>query len=409
MRSKVWLFFIIPLLLFLSISPFTAAQSDEDCLTCHEDPDLKTEKGKSLFVDNEKYKISIHGEAGLSCIECHQDLKDTQDFPHPEKLALVSCAACHEKAAKEFKTSIHWQAGQRGPLIVTCAACHGKHDIKNKDNINSRVFALNLPRMCEGCHLEKVKTERGTEFIKQYQRSIHFRALEKAGLTISAHCGHCHGAHNIKEVKDPSSRVSRKNIIHTCGKCHVGIERDYFEGVHGKDYVKGIKDVPVCTDCHNEHDITSPQDLSSKVYTTKVAKVCSSCHDDEALARQYGYLTSRLKTYSDSFHGTASKFGETRVANCASCHGFHDIRASFDPKSSIHPDNLPQTCGECHPGAGANFAKGKIHVVSEKTANKWAYFVKVFYIILIAGIISVFLIFIAVDLFRRITQKIVAK
>ncbi len=103
------------------------------------------------------------------------------------------------------------------------------------------------------------------------------------------------------------SRVSRKNIILTCESCHVGIEKNYLEGVHGKDYLKGIKDVPVCTDCHSEHDIVSPQDLSSSVYATKVAEVCSGCHDDEKLARQYGFLTSRLKTYSSSIHGTASK------------------------------------------------------------------------------------------------------
>jgi hypothetical protein len=141
------------------------------------------------------------------------------------------------------------------------------------------------------------------------------------------------------------------------------------------------------------------------VYTTKVAEVCSRCHDDEALSRQYGFITARLKTYTNSFHGTASKFGETRVANCASCHGFHDIRPSTDSKSMIHPDNLPETCGNCHPGAGANFAKGKIHVVSEKATNKWAYFVKTFYIILIVGIVFVFLAFISVDILHRVVLR----
>jgi len=182
----------------------------------------------------------------------------------------------------------------------------------------------------------------------------------------------------------------------------VGVERNYLEGVHGKDYTKGIRDVPVCTDCHSEHEILSHRDLGSRVYATKVATVCTHCHDDERLGRQYGFLTSRLKTYSNSFHGTASKFGEIRVANCASCHGFHDIRNSTDPKSSINAQNLPRTCGQCHAGAGINFAKGKIHVLSEKTTNRGAYLVKVFYIVMIAGIISVFIIFIAADLFARL-------
>jgi hypothetical protein len=127
------------------------------------------------------------------------------------------------------------------------------------------------------------------------------------------------------------------------------------------------------------------------------------------LSRQYGFLTSRLKTYNQTFHGTASKFGETRVANCASCHGFHGIRPSSDPKSSINPENLPKTCGKCHPGASRHFAEGQIHVIPEEVVTakyKSAHLVKNIYIIAIAGIISVFLLFIAADLFRRAIRKI---
>lgn len=396
--------FLIALFMLVSMPCFS--ENDEDCIVCHEDQELKTEKGKSFFVNYEKFLSSIHGQAGISCVDCHSDLMNFEDFPHPEKLKAVNCGVCHDKAMKEHMESIHSQATpEEDCCAVSCKDCHGKHDIKSKDNYDSRVFPLNLPRTCENCHLEKVKTERGDDFIKQYGRSIHFRALDKAGLILSANCSNCHGAHDIRMVHDPLARVFRKNIIRTCGTCHVGIERDYLEGVHGKDYVKGVKDVPVCTDCHSEHDIISPQDLTSKVYSTKVAEVCSRCHDDESLSRKYGFLTSRLKTYSGSFHGTASKFGETRVANCVSCHGFHGIRPSSDPKSTINPDNLPETCGRCHAGAGKNFAKGKIHVVSEKTGNKWAYFVKTFYIIMILSIIGIFLIFIAADLFHRFGQK----
>ncbi len=383
------------------------SQSDEDCMVCHEDTDLTTDDQKSLYVDNEKYKSSIHGELGFSCIDCHVDLKDVEDFPHPEKLSPVSCRMCHEKAFEEFQKSVHSQATQEeDSLTVSCKDCHGTHDIKGKEDYDSRIFPLNLPRTCETCHLEKVQNEKGGEFIKRYEESIHYEGLEKAGLATSSNCSNCHGAHDVLHVHDPDSRVSRKNIIRTCGKCHVGIERDYLEGVHGKEYVKGIGDgIPVCTDCHSEHDIASHKDLRSQVYATKVAEVCSRCHDDETLSRQYGFITARLKTYSSSFHGTASRFGETRVANCASCHGFHDIRPSSDTKSMIHADNLPETCGTCHPGAGKNFAKGKIHVVSEKTTNKWAYFVKTFYIILIACIVFVFIVFISADIFHRVIRR----
>ncbi len=391
---------------FLLLCAPIFSETDEDCMACHEDPDLKTEKGISLYIEQEKFLSSVHGETGMSCVDCHSDLEGFEDYPHAEKLRTVSCKECHDKAAEEFEMSIHTEATlEKDSLTVSCKDCHGTHDIRNKDDFDSRVFPLNLPATCERCHLEKVERERGVEFIKQYEKSIHFKGLEKAGLTTSSNCSNCHGAHDIRAVHDPFSRVSKKNIIRTCGTCHVGIERDYLEGVHGKDYLKGSVDVPVCTDCHNEHDISSPQDMDSSVYATKVAEICSRCHDDETLSRQYGFLTSRLKTFSGSFHGTASKFGESRVANCASCHGFHGVRPSSDPKSSIHPDNMPETCGKCHPGAGENFSKGKIHVISEKTGNKWAYLVKLFYTILIAVIISIFLIFIAADIFHRVIHR----
>jgi len=376
--------------------------SDDDCLTCHGNSGLKTDQGRSLFVDSANFSASIHGAAGIACVDCHADLKKLSDFPHPAKLKPVDCAACHDKAERDFRDSVHGTPpGRKAPVIVHCKDCHGAHDIRPAADALSHTSAMNIPDTCLSCHLDRVRTTRGPEFVGGYKASAHFRALSKAGLSLSATCISCHGGHSVHPVDDPRSKVSRRNIIRTCGTCHTGIERDYLEGVHGKDHVKGDQDVPVCTDCHSEHDIRSPQDLGSGVYATKVAAVCTRCHDDETLARQYGLLTSRLKTFSASYHGTASKFGEVRVANCSSCHGHHGIRPSSDPLSSINPANMASTCGICHPGAGANFSKGRIHVVSEKTENRWAYTVKIVYIVIIAGLISVFLAFIFADLYRR--------
>lgn len=390
----------------LPVRPGIAAPPDDDCLTCHGDNTLTAADGRSLFIEAEALGASVHGQAGLSCIDCHADLKGIKDFPHPEKLKPVDCAVCHDKPAAEMKVSVHSPDRKTpGRPVPSCSDCHGSHDLRAKDDFASRVFPLNLPGTCEKCHGGRVKTPRGTEFIKTYEASVHFHALEKSGLTLSANCSDCHGSHAIQDVRQQASRVSRNNIIKTCGRCHVGIEHDYLEGVHGKDYIKGIKDVPVCTDCHSEHNILSPRDLASSVYATNVAQACSRCHDDEILSRQYGFITSRMKSYTNSFHGTASKFGEARVANCASCHGFHDIRRSNDPKSSVNPANLSQTCGRCHAGAGRNFSRGKIHVVSQKESNRSAHLVKTFYIILITVVISIALIFIVVDFIHRLSLK----
>jgi predicted CXXCH cytochrome family protein len=383
--------------------PIRAGQADDDCLTCHGDPDLKSEQGRSVHVDAASFGSSIHGQAGIACVDCHIDLKKVEDFPHAAKLKPVDCAACHDAAADEVGQSVHGRPHTgANPITVQCKDCHGTHDIRAANDALSHTSAMNIPDTCLGCHLERVRTKMGPGFAGRYKESVHYQALAKSGLSLSATCLSCHGGHTVLPTDDPRSKVSRRNIIKTCGACHVGIERDYLEGVHGKDYIKGIQDVPVCTDCHSEHDIRSPESLDSKVYATKVAAVCTRCHDDERLARQYGLVTSRMKTFAASYHGTASKFGEVKVANCASCHGHHDIRPSSDPLSSINPANLAKTCGVCHPGAGENFSKGKIHVVSEKTENRWAYTVKIIYIVVIAGLISVFLAFIIADLYRRV-------
>ena len=386
------------------------AQSDEDCLACHEDKDLKSEAGKTMSVDRSGFESSIHGQAGISCLDCHADLRKAQDYPHESPLQPVACGQCHEAALQQFASSIHQAANEKktSRITVGCKDCHGDHEIKPKGDFDSPTFALNLPATCEKCHLVKVPSKKGAGFIGGYNESAHFKALEKSGLTMSANCSHCHGAHDIKGVADPRSLVSRKNIVKTCGACHVGIQKGYLEGVHGLDYVKGIKDVPVCTDCHSEHDILSPEDINSKVYSTKVAQICSRCHDDMALSRQYGFLTSRLKTYNESFHGTAARFGETRVANCASCHGFHEIRASSDPKSTIRKENLPATCGQCHPGASRHFAEGRVHSAPDQidaAKYKTSHVVKNVYLFVIAAIIAIMLVFIAADFLRRLLRK----
>lgn len=287
---------------------------------------------------------------------------------------------------------------------ASCADCHGSHDIRVRDDPASSIFHFNLPATCEKCHGAKVAGRRGAEFIKSYETSEHFRALTRAGLTLAADCADCHGSHLIRAVADPEARIARKNVVKTCGACHAGIERDYLQGVHGEGYLRGGADVPICTDCHSEHAILSSEDVRSAVYATRVAAVCSRCHDNEALSRRYGFRTSRFMTFGGSFHGIASEFGEARVANCASCHGFHNIRPPSDPKSLVNTANLARTCGRCHAGAGRNFARGKIHAVGGK-ASPPARVIAALYVILIAVVVAVSLLFIVADLWGRLRGR----
>src|SRR5205814_8688487 len=91
----------------------------------------------------------------------------------------------------------------------------------------------------------------------------------------------------------------------------------------------------------------------------------AKCHEGVTLTQEFGVASVRVSSYKDSYHGLASQLGSKVVANCASCHGVHNILPSADPRSMINASNLPQTCGQCHAGAGVNFTRGKIHCVSE--------------------------------------------
>jgi len=128
--------------------------ANDDCLSCHEDPSAKRANGSSIFVDKKVFGDSVHGAAGASCVDCHQDLARTTDFPHSEKLAPVDCAVCHASQVEEYHQSVH--ARERGKSkaskAATCTDCHGIHDILPSKDAASRTNHFNLPTTCLRCH-----------------------------------------------------------------------------------------------------------------------------------------------------------------------------------------------------------------------------------------------------------------
>src|SRR5262249_61025272 len=87
------------------------------------------------------------------------------------------------------------------------------------------------------------------------------------------------------------------------------------------------------------------------------------------LNEEFGVQGRRSTTYLASYHGLASKLGSQVVANCASCHGVHNILSSNDPRSTINRANLVKTCGQCHPGVTEKFALSRVHVDAPLSAD----------------------------------------
>ena len=110
---------------------------------------------------------------------------------------------------------------------------------------------------------------------------------------------------------------------------------------------------------------------------------------------------SVVKDFRGSFHGLAGAAGDRRVANCASCHGFHEIRPSTSPFSRLHAANLGRTCGECHPGAAATFARGGIHHTDRSFGHRLVDLLGNMYGGMVAVIVGLMVAHNAVDFRRR--------
>ncbi len=376
--------------------------TSKDCLTCHE-----TSKNNTAI--DQDLSHSIHQD--LECLNCHQDKNSS---PHQERLGFrvgyQGCGGCHETEFSAYKIHGRMEV-TTGKDVPVCSDCHGDHDILSSSLKLSKTHPANLPHTCGRCHedLNLVKKHDillGNP-IQIYENSIHGKAT-KGGIYVAATCNDCHSvngsAHQILSPGNPLSSINHFNIPKTCGKCHKGVENDYWEGIHGKLVARGETDSPVCTNCHGEHGIISPQDPRSPVSKVRVAEAtCSPCHESITLTEKYGLPTGRLTSFIDSYHGLKSKAGDLFVANCASCHGVHRILPSTDSTSTIYPANLQKTCGECHPGISATLAATPIHRIGGKgLQTKAADIVGIIYIIAIILIIGAMVVHWQIDLVRQI-------
>ena len=369
-----WGILALILSLFIVLPHALAAKAPKpptssDCLSCHGSAVglSKEVNGKpvSLAVDEKKFAASIHGQM-FQCVDCHKDVKTS---PHDSTPAKVSCAECHADQQKAFDGSLHAQAASLKKLngrTPTCTSCHGgEHEILPAADENSKVNHKNIPATCASCHNQKFVMEQAglsSTTVANYAESVHGK-LVAGGNVKAAVCTDCHGSHEILPPNNMKSSIFQLNVPNTCGKCHDNIKTEFMQSIHGQAVARGNFDAPVCTDCHGIHSIKAPTDPNSSVYAGNLARAtCAKCHEGMRVGKEFGFAGNRASTYMASYHGLASRLGSTVVANCASCHGAHNILPSSDPRSTISKANLVKTCGQCHPGANTKFAQAKVHV-----------------------------------------------
>lgn len=262
---------------------------------------------------------------------------------------------------------------------AACLDCHTRnHDLSTMlpaSDPRSTINRANIAETCGRCHGDKTVMQ-GSGIsdrpILSYRESVHAKAIARGNMSAAV-CTDCHNGHDILPASNAQSSIAKGNIPNTCGKCHRTESNEFMQSVHGVALSRGVSRSPNCTDCHGIHRIETPIENGangSKSPTVAVGtESCAKCHEGVTLTREFGVAGERVKSYRDSYHGLASQLGSKVVANCASCHGIHNILPSSDSRSMVNAANLQKTCGQCHVGATENFTKGKIHFTSELVSN----------------------------------------
>ncbi len=297
-------------------------ESDEDvfCLVCHAISGVGGELADGevvpLYIDIKEYQHSVHGPAGVKCVECHIGFG-----PYPHHAGQAACSACHPEEGNGVGTEIFLPFD------------------------DGRAMSIALNDACRSCHEGEFDLT---------QMSVHDIARER-GNREAPLCVDCHGGHDITPPNEPRIKISK-----TCAQCHKAVYSTYESSVHGQALVEDSNpDVPTCIDCHGVHSVSGPRDTE---FNNQRHTICGECHNDKALMEKYGISTDVFSTYLDDFHGrTVDLFSRqdtgltSNKAVCSDCHGIHDILRTDDPRSSVYPDNLQDTCRRCHQDISIRF------------------------------------------------------
>jgi hypothetical protein len=171
----------------------------------------------------------------------------------------------------------------------------------------------------------------------------------------------------------------------TCPACHLAIGDErlgapvkaFAEDIHA---VKGFG----CVACHGGDGKDPGMEAMdrAKGYVGKperrqIVQVCGRCHSDARFMKQYNpaLRVDQVAEYATSVHGRRLReLGDPKVAVCTSCHPAHSIRPPSDPKSSVHPLRVAETCGRCHadPAYMAAYKIPTDQVEKYRTSVHWA-------------------------------------
>lgn len=136
-----------------------------------------------------------------------------------------TCGKCHVGVLEQYELSVHGMQQLEGnDKAAVCSDCHTAHDITHA---SSPDFMLDVIGECGRCHdSPDAEGDRIGTYYQTYAESYHGQVTQ-LGDKRAARCSDCHGAHDIRSLDDPRSRVAKGNLISTCAECHEGANSQF--------------------------------------------------------------------------------------------------------------------------------------------------------------------------------------
>lgn len=307
----------------------------------------------------ENYSESIHGEGLLkkglivapTCASCHTPHRI---LPHTDSRSSIArkniaatCTKCHAQIESVHLKVIRGELWEKeSNVLPSCVDCHQPHKIR-------KVFYTQgmADKDCLRCHERRdiVSSKDG-----------HSVSVDASELAYSRHsktsCSQCHSGVNVSRRRPCETLVQKVD----CSACHAEIGQQYQKSMHGQLVFNNDPNGPTCKECHGTHAVKGKKDPSSFTFATNIPDLCARCHREgqKAAVRYAGTEHKIIERYTESIHGKGLlKSGLTVTATCTDCHTAHGELPHSNPASSVHPKNLPATCGECHHGIQEQFVQ----------------------------------------------------
>jgi cytochrome b subunit of formate dehydrogenase len=266
-------------------------RSAVDCSICHAEQVTEFQSSTHGILHTQR---DPDAPSCQDCHAKHATLsKDLPAAPTYPRNVPKLCGECHrigEQAATRidakvddivgsYEDSVHGRGLIASGLVVTatCADCHGAHSELPPDDPRSWINPQNIADTCGVCH-------HGIE--ETFRTSIHWSDDPDMDEDLPT-CEDCHASHTISRIDKPGFRTL---MMEQCGRCHIEEAETFFDTFHGKVSRLGGEGVAKCYDCHGTHDILPPTEVASRLSRDNVVETCGECHEGSH-RRFAGYLT----------------------------------------------------------------------------------------------------------------------